>query len=144
MLSFKIAFKNTRKTSNCLNLSAKYSGIFDKSLSSPLLFSRARKVYSKYFVSRADGIADEVRDPEKSLAIEGNRRSILCYRCAVQVHRYARGDEGSGKETVSWLPRSGRKHSYTSSNRIRNDTEVEEVETEMAPTFQAQTEHGRT
>jgi len=107
-----------------------------KNPSSSLLFSRARNGEVIPNTSRADGIADEVRDPEKSLEIEENRRAILCYRCFVQVHRYARGDEGSReREMVSQLPHGGRKHSYTSSDRIRNDTEVEEVETEMAPTW---------
>lgn len=60
------------------------------------------------------------------------------FRCIVTLE----GTKGPGK-TDSWLPRSGRKHSYTSSDRIRNDTEVEEVETEMAPTFQPRAERGR-
>lgn len=53
------------------------------------------------------------------------------FRCIVTLE----GTKGRGRETVSRLPRGGRKHSYTSSDQIRNDTEVEEVETEMAPTW---------
>lgn len=57
------------------------------------------------------------------------------FRCIVTLE----GTKSRERE-VSRLPRSGRKHSYTSSDRIRNDTEVEEVETEMAPTFQPRTQ----
>lgn len=72
-----------------------------------------------------------------------DEHSLLQVRCSGASLR-SRGEGGRDRETVSRLPRGGRKHSYTSSDRIRNDTEVEEVETEMAPTFRARTERGRT
>jgi len=60
--------------------------------------------YTKRLARSHDRIADEVRDPEKSPEIEGNRRGFSPSGTpAAQVHRCVRGDGGRFLRPCRWM-----------------------------------------
>lgn len=72
-----------RKTSNCLDPSAKYPGVFGKNLSSPLLFSRARNkvfqiLFARWWNRRWSARPREIARDRR----ESTRHSLLQVRCS--------------------------------------------------------------